>query len=249
MKRTGFLGEENRSKLIALARDGSAASRVTRRADALVLLDDGWSCQEFATALLLDDDTIRSWRKHFEQREIEGPTGFDMGGSAGFLNTAQASDSRAWAAAASPRSTRCVGAWIENEFGLFYESRAGLIALLHGSTASAAISGNAAANPEGIMRTETMEYYGLGRSLRSAGHYETAHDKDLLRNVEHAIYNGNLGVSSGVIGAGKTAALSQLQETLGKEDRAVVATSISVEKSRVAIGTLITALFCDLSSE
>jgi hypothetical protein len=44
MIRGSFLGEEDRKKLIALARDGSAASRVTRRANALVLLDAGWSC-------------------------------------------------------------------------------------------------------------------------------------------------------------------------------------------------------------
>jgi transposase len=30
-----------------------------------------------------------------------------------------------------PRSTRQIGAWIEKEFGLVYESRSGLIALLH----------------------------------------------------------------------------------------------------------------------
>ncbi|MBY6243011.1 helix-turn-helix domain-containing protein [Methylosinus sp. Sm6] len=36
---------------------------MTRRANALVLLDDGWSCIEVARALLLDDDTVRSWRK------------------------------------------------------------------------------------------------------------------------------------------------------------------------------------------
>jgi hypothetical protein len=41
MIRGHFLSEEDRNKLIALARDGSAASRVTRRANALVLLDDG----------------------------------------------------------------------------------------------------------------------------------------------------------------------------------------------------------------
>ena len=41
--RGGFLSEEDRNKLIALAREGSVASRVTRRANALVLLDDGWS--------------------------------------------------------------------------------------------------------------------------------------------------------------------------------------------------------------
>src|SRR5271170_525604 len=75
MIRGGFLSVEDRNKLIALARDGSAASRVTRRANALVLLDDGWSCQEVADALLLNDDTIRGWHKLFERRArrcIEG---------------------------------------------------------------------------------------------------------------------------------------------------------------------------------
>ena len=33
--------------------------------------------------------------------------------------------------AALPRSTRQIGAWVEKEFGLVYESRSGLIALLH----------------------------------------------------------------------------------------------------------------------
>ena len=127
----GFLGEEDRTKLIALARDGSAASRVTRRANALVLLDDGWSCQEVATALLLDDDTIRNWHKLFEQRGIEGLTSFDVGGSAGFLSAAQEDALKALVSATLPRSTRQVGAWIEQEFGLVYESRSGLIALLH----------------------------------------------------------------------------------------------------------------------
>jgi hypothetical protein len=51
MIRGGFLSGEDRNELIALARDGSVASRVTRRANALVLLDDGWSCQEVADAL------------------------------------------------------------------------------------------------------------------------------------------------------------------------------------------------------
>jgi hypothetical protein len=36
-----------------------------------------------------------------------------------------------WVAATLPRSTRQVGAWIEQQFGLVYESRSGLIALLH----------------------------------------------------------------------------------------------------------------------
>jgi len=72
MIRSGFLTGEDRGKLVALARDGSAAARVTRRANALVLLDGGWSAQEVAAALLMNDDTIRGWHKLFEQRGIEG---------------------------------------------------------------------------------------------------------------------------------------------------------------------------------
>ena len=52
---------------------------MTRRANALAPLDDGWSAQEVANAFLLDDDTIRSWRKLYEQRGVEGLTSFDMG--------------------------------------------------------------------------------------------------------------------------------------------------------------------------
>src|ERR1039457_5568649 len=127
----GFLSEEDRSKLIVLARDGSVGCRVTRRANALVLLHDGWSCQEIANAFFLDDDTIRGWRKLFEQHGIEGITSFDVGGSASYLSVKQEDDLKAWVSAALPRSPRQIGAWIERGFGLVYESRSGLIALLH----------------------------------------------------------------------------------------------------------------------
>src|SRR3954471_16027493 len=131
MIRAQFLSEEDRNKLIALARDGSVASRVTRRANALVLLDEGMSCQEVAHVLLYDDDTIRGWHKLFEQRGIEGITSFDVGGSASYLSVQQEDNLKAWVGAVLPRSTRQIGARIEQEFGLVYESRSGLIALLH----------------------------------------------------------------------------------------------------------------------
>ncbi|HEY4847504.1 MAG TPA: hypothetical protein VIH87_06835 [Methylocella sp.] len=59
MIQSGFLSEEDRKALTVLARDGSSPCRITRRANALVLLDEGWSCRQVAHALLLDDDTIR----------------------------------------------------------------------------------------------------------------------------------------------------------------------------------------------
>jgi transposase len=57
MIRPGFLDKASRQDLIELARDGSAAHRLARRANALVLLDDGMSCTAVAKVLLLDDDT------------------------------------------------------------------------------------------------------------------------------------------------------------------------------------------------
>src|ERR1700691_1374603 len=132
MIRGGFLSDEDRKTLIALARDGSAAGRVTRRANALALLDGGMSCHEVAKVLFFDDDTIRGWYDLFERGGIEGLTSFDMGGSSSKMSAEQAEALKGWVTTRLPRSTRHVGGWIEKEFGLVYESRSGLIALLLG---------------------------------------------------------------------------------------------------------------------
>ena len=76
MIRPGFLDSESRRDLIELARDGSAAHRLARRANALVLLDKGLSCQSVAEVLLLDGDTIRSWYQLYQQDGIEGLASF-----------------------------------------------------------------------------------------------------------------------------------------------------------------------------
>src|SRR5271166_2392563 len=72
MIRPGFLDSESRQDLIELARDGSAAHRLARRANALVLLDDGMSCEAIARVLLIDDDTIRTWFRLYQEDGIEG---------------------------------------------------------------------------------------------------------------------------------------------------------------------------------
>jgi transposase len=77
------------------------SQRLTRRT-LLVLLDDGWSCEEVAAAFLLNDDTIRGWHKLFEQRGIEGLTSFDVGGSSSFLSAEQ---EKALIARLSPATT------------------------------------------------------------------------------------------------------------------------------------------------
>ncbi len=131
MIRPGFLDRESRQDLIGLARNGSAAHRLARRANALVLLDDGMSCEAIAKVLFLDDDTIRTWYRLYEEDGIEGLTNFSYAGSVCQLSGEQQEKLKAWVAAALPHTTRQVGARIENEFSVVYQGRSGLIALLH----------------------------------------------------------------------------------------------------------------------
>src|SRR5271165_5564752 len=131
MIRAGFLDPESRRDLIDLGRDGSVAHRLARRANALVLLDDGMSCGDVAKVLLLDDDTVRTWYRLYEDEGIEGLASFGYDGSTCRLSDAQQDKLRTWIAETLPRTTREVGVWIETECGITYESRSGLIALLH----------------------------------------------------------------------------------------------------------------------
>ena len=87
-----------------------AAHRLARRANALVLLDDGMSCEAIAKVLLVDDDTIRTWYRLYEEDGIEGLTNFSYEGSACQLSGEQQEKLKAWVATALPRTTRQVGA-------------------------------------------------------------------------------------------------------------------------------------------
>ena len=131
MIRPGFLDPESRRDLIELARDGSAAHRLARRANALVLLDKGLSCQSTAEVLLLDGDTIRTWYQLYQEDGIEGLATFNHEGGVCRLTVEQQDKLKAWIAKTLPRTTRQVGAWITLEFGVEYQTRSGLVALLH----------------------------------------------------------------------------------------------------------------------
>ena len=61
MIRKRFLQESARQELLVLVRDASAAHGLARRANAIVLLDRGMSCENIAAVLLIDDDTVRRW--------------------------------------------------------------------------------------------------------------------------------------------------------------------------------------------
>jgi type II secretory pathway predicted ATPase ExeA len=100
-----------------------------------------------------------------------------------------------------------------------------------------------------IMRAEVMEFYGLARSPRSTDYYETAHHRKLLKDIRQAVYDSDLIALCGVVGSGKTVTLRRLQDMLAEDGRVLVSKSVAVEKDRATLGTLITALFCDLTLE
>ena len=132
MIRRGFLDSELRRDLIEwCATNFSAAHRLARRANALVLLDKGMSCQSVADVLLLDNDTIRSWYQLYREDGIEGLASFGHEGGTCRLTAQQQDKLKAWISETLPRTTRAVGAWIARECGIEYQTRSGLIALLH----------------------------------------------------------------------------------------------------------------------
>src|SRR6266478_8207231 len=81
MIRPGFLSAAERGALIAVARDGLVEHRVARRANAIVLLNDGWNCEEVGSALLLDDDTVREWFEVYQRQGMAGLRNFGHEGS------------------------------------------------------------------------------------------------------------------------------------------------------------------------
>ena len=85
----GFLDDEALKDLTDIARDGLVEHRLARRANALILLHRGLSCEDVAKHLLLDDDTVRSWYGLYERDGIEGLAGFGFKGKACELTALQ----------------------------------------------------------------------------------------------------------------------------------------------------------------
>lgn len=99
------------------------------------------------------------------------------------------------------------------------------------------------------MRVEVMEHYGLAQPIDQAGYYETAHHKQLIKDIRGAIHEGRLIAVCGVVGSGKTVTLRRLQQRLREENKITVARSLSIEKHNIKLATLINALFYDLTQD
>ncbi len=89
MLRGGFLSAKERTALKAVMRHPSEIHGVARRANAILLLDDGWNCAKVAKAFYLDDDTVRTWFKRYQAGGLDEMKVFDWKGRSGDLSREQ----------------------------------------------------------------------------------------------------------------------------------------------------------------
>ncbi len=99
------------------------------------------------------------------------------------------------------------------------------------------------------MLTEVMREYGLDKPPVDLGFFPTEHHLQVARDLRAAITGGRLIALTAVIGSGKTVLARRLREELTKEDKIIVSRSLTVEKAKITVPLLISALFYDLASE
>ena len=129
MIRPGFLSSADRIELEACVRRQREDHGIARRANAILLLDDGESCARIAKFLYLDDDTIRGWYKSYRQDGWDALAFDGWKGGQSRMKQAQEVALCAWLEARFCRSTVEIRAHVAAECGLNY-SHSGCIKLL-----------------------------------------------------------------------------------------------------------------------
>jgi transposase len=129
MIRPGFLSSANRLELEDCVRRQREDRGIARRASAILLLDDGKSCQEISDFLYLDDDTIQGWHKTYLQDGWDALAFDGWKGGQSRMTQAQEVALCAWLEARCCRSMVEIRAHIAAECGLNY-SHSGCIKIL-----------------------------------------------------------------------------------------------------------------------
>ncbi len=122
---------------------------VARRANAILLLDDGKSCQAIAEFLYLDDDTIRGWYKTYREAGWDALSTDSWKGGQSRMTPAQETELCAWLDERFCRSTVEIRAHIAAQYGVDY-SHSGCIKLL-------ARLGYECRKPKGLPRVASEE--------------------------------------------------------------------------------------------
>ena len=129
MIRPGFLSSSERLELEACVRSHREDNGVARRANAILLLDDGESCMQIAKFLYLDDDTIRGWHKTYREGGWDALSTDGWKGGQPRMTSAQEAELCAWLDERFCRSTVEIRAHILAQFGVDY-AHSGCLKLL-----------------------------------------------------------------------------------------------------------------------
>ena len=100
-----------------------------------------------------------------------------------------------------------------------------------------------------MLNRQIMDHFHIKRHWNQAVYFETKRLAQFREDVVTAIIGGRLVAITGPIGVGKTVMINRLQEEITANKKIIVARSLSVDKPRVALPALITALFIDLSGD
>ncbi|WP_456386562.1 AAA family ATPase [Profundibacter sp.] len=100
-----------------------------------------------------------------------------------------------------------------------------------------------------MLTAHTMQHFRIEKDWSQAGYFETERLLQFQQDVRGAILAGRLIAITGPVGARKTEMINRLQSQIVSEKKIIVARSLSVDKHRVALPALITALFMDISGD
>ena len=129
MIRPNFLSRSERLGLEGCVHRQREDHGIARRANAILLLDDGESCAQIAKFLYLDDDTIRGWFKVYERDGWEVLALDGWQGGRARMTAEQEAGLCAWLEAKFCRSAGEIRAHISAEFGIRY-AHSGCLKLL-----------------------------------------------------------------------------------------------------------------------
>ena len=120
-----FLSPEDRRELLACVKRQREDHGIARRANALLLLDDGKFRAEIAGVLYLDDDTVRGWRKQYLAEGWDAVAHDGWKGGQSRMTGAQGAELCSWFEGRICRSAHEIRAHIRAKSGICYSHSGG----------------------------------------------------------------------------------------------------------------------------
>jgi transposase len=120
------------SQLLEL-RSAHRRTRDKREADrikAVISLATGWTAEQVAEVLLIDQNTVRNHFRRYQEGGLKGLRQMDVGGSECFLDAGQLANLDAHLETNLYMTAKAVAQWVDKSFGIIY-AESGMTALLH----------------------------------------------------------------------------------------------------------------------